>query len=187
MDGLRSALAEFLKTWGNDTFAPPLFRADGHYLSRAEMFQVMADALAEFHRTGKLPRSVEVVPVYGPVRVLTGHGPNVGEVSVEAVARICAGIAPGLHDQSPSEIPKNAVPIGITVEGSLLNPAQFLKLMAQAVMNPSPEAKLNIRMAYEFTGPGELLPKSRPIMDDGYVWTLKPASLQMNLEASATP
>ncbi len=137
-----ATLAEFMKTWGNDTFAPPLFRVDGRYLSRAEMFQVMADALAEFHRTGKLPDSVKVIQIYGPVRVLTGHGPNIGEVSVEALARICADIAPGLHDRSSSPIPKNAIPIGISVEGAMLNPAQFLRLMALAILNPSPDAKL---------------------------------------------
>jgi len=178
--GLKTALTEFLKAWGNDTFAPPLFQADGHYLSRAELFQVMVDALAEFHRTGKLPDSVKVVPVYGPVRLLTGHGPNVGEVSVAALAAICADLAPGLHDQSAGQIPKNAVPIGITVEGAMLNPAQFLRLMAAALINPSPEAKLNIRMTYEFIGLGQLMPRTRPDMDDGFIWTLKPAKIEIN-------
>lgn len=184
MSGLQSALAEYLKSWGNDTFAPSLFRVEGHYLSTAEEFQVLADALAEFHRSGKLPESVKVLPVYGPIRVLTGHGPNEGEVSVATVARIAADIAPGLHDESPSAIPKNSIPIGVTVEGALLNPAQFLKLMAQAVVNPSPEARLNIRMAYEVTGPGTLLPKSRPNGDIGYVWTLKPVQIEFSNRAT---
>jgi len=177
MDGLKSALADFVKAWGNDNYAPPLFRADGHYLSRAELFQVMADALAEFHKTGKFPQAVRVVQVYGPVRLLTGHGPNIGEVSVEKVATLCADIAPGLHDQTPGEVPKNAIPIGITIDGVLLNPAQFLRLMAGAILNPAPEAKLNIRMTYEFIAVGQLLPRTRPDPDDGFIWTLKPAQL----------
>ncbi len=179
-NGLKSSLAEFLKEWGNDTFAPPFFQADGRYLSRAELFQVMADSLAEYHRTGKFPESIQVIPLYGPVRLLTGHGPNVGEVSVATLATICADIAPALHDQSQAAIPKNSLPIGIKVEGAMLNPAQFLKLMAAAILNPSPEAKLNIRMSYEFIGPGQLMPRSRPDMDDGFIWTLKPAELQAN-------
>src|SRR5271165_5899325 len=178
IDGLKSALAEFLKTWGNDTYAQPLFRVDGHYLTRAELFQVLADVLAEYHRAGKLPDAVKVIPMYGPVRVLTGHGPNEGEVSVKAVAGICADIAPGLHEQSSGPIPKNAVPIGIQIKGTLLNPAQFLKLMAAAILNPSPEAKLNIRMAYEFTGVGQLMPRTRQDPDDGFIWTLKPAQIE---------
>jgi hypothetical protein len=179
--GLKTGLTEFLKSWGNDTFAPPLFQADGHYLSRAELFQVLADALAEYHRSGKLPESVQVAQVYGPVRLLTGHGPNEGEVSVAALATICADIAPALHDQSAGIVPKNALPIGIPVEGTVINPAQFLRLMAAAVVNPVPEAKLNIRMTYEFTGPGQLIPRTRPDMDDGFIWTLKPAQIAANI------
>ncbi len=38
--GLRTALADYLKTAGNNTVLPPIFRADGHYLSLANMFQV---------------------------------------------------------------------------------------------------------------------------------------------------
>ena len=182
-DDLRAGLADYMKAWGNDTYAPNVFRAGARYLSRAEMFQVLADALAAFHRDGKLPESVDVVSVYGPVRVLTGHGPNIGEVSVAELARICAELAPPLHDTTPNTIPKNAVPVGIPVNGEMLNPAQFLRLMALAVLNPSPEAKINVRMVYEFSGPGMLLPKTRPDMDDGFIWTLKPAQLEQKMEA----
>jgi hypothetical protein len=184
--GLQAAIPDFLKAWGTDTFAPPLFRADGHYLSRGELFQALTDMLAEFHRSGKFPESVKVVEVYGPVRVLTGHGPNAGEVTVASIARICAEIAPALHDSSASSFPKNAVPIGVDVEGTMINPAQFLRLMTIAVSNPVPDSKIGIRMVYEFTGLAELIPKSRPNMDDGFVWTLKPALLETgNLQANA--
>jgi hypothetical protein len=185
--GLKAALAGFLKEWGSDTFSPPLFRADGHYLSRAELFQVTADALAEFHRNGKFPASITVAPVYGPVRVLTGHGPNMGEVSVAALAGICANIAPSLHGQSSGPVPENAIPIGIPIEGAMLNPAQFLRLMAFAILNPSPDAKLNIRMAYEFMGVGQLMPRTRPDMDDGFIWTIKPAQLEASFTRPANP
>jgi hypothetical protein len=186
-DALKGALNEFLKFWGSDTYGPPVFRVEGHYLSRAELFQVSIDALAEFHRTGKLPASVEVIPMFGPVRVLTGHGPNIGEVSVAALAGNCADIAAGLHDRGSAPIPKNAVPIGIPVEGAMLNPAQFLKLMALAIVNPTPEAKLNIRMAYEFMGLGQLMPRTRPDTDDGFIWTLKPAQIETNPGKAARP
>lgn len=186
MSALQSALAAYMKAWGTDTFAPPLFQADGRYLSKAEMFQILADALAEFHRTGKLPESVEVAPVFGPVRVLTGHGPNIGEVSVSEIAQICAGLAPPLHDMSPSQVPKNSIPIGIQIEGSLLNPAQFLRLMAQAVLDPSPDSKLKIHMTYESNALGMLLPRVRPDMDDGFVWTLKPAQFTTKLDTRAS-
>jgi hypothetical protein len=50
--------------------------------------------------------------------------------------------------------------------------------MAAAILNPSPEAKLNIRMTYEFMGVGQLVPRTRPDPDDGFIWTLKPAQIK---------
>jgi hypothetical protein len=177
--GLRTALADYLKTAGNNTVLPPIFRADGHYLSLANMFQVMTDALAEFSRTGKLPESVKVVQVYGPVRLLLGHGPNAGEVSVASVARVCAQIDAGLHDESPDKFPKNAIPVFLNVDGVEMNPAQFLRLMALALADPSPEAKLQVRMLYPFTGVLVSYPKTRVFSDAGFGWTLKPAPLDV--------
>ena len=174
---LRASLVDFLKAAGNNTTLPPVFRADGHYLSLADLFQVMTDAFAEFSRTGKLPESVKVVQVYGPVRLLTGHGPNEGEVSVASIARECAAIAGALHDNSPGKIPKNAIPVSVKVDDIQMNPAQFLRLMAQAIINPSPDAKFPVKMTYEFTNSLILYPKLRPIGDAGFGWTLKPAPL----------
>jgi hypothetical protein len=176
--GLRAALADFLKATGNNTVLPPVFRADGHYLSLANMFQLLTDALADFSRTGKLPESVKVVQVYGPVRLLLGHGPNAGEVSVASIARVCAQIDAGLHDGSPGKFPKNAIPVSLTVEGVAMNPAQFLRLMALALAASSPDAKLPVRMLYPFTGVVISYPKTRVFTDAGFGWTLKPAPLE---------
>ena len=145
----------------------------------------MTDALAEFDRKGKLPTSVQVHEIYGPIRVLTGHGPNEGEVSVAELAKICAGLAPALHEKHADGTP-DTLPIGISVSGQMLNPAQVLRLMALAVMNPVPEAKLNIRMSYEFAEMDELIPKSRPLGDNGFGWTLKPAPLEGALQSNAS-
>jgi hypothetical protein len=177
---LRGALADLLKAAGNDTVLPTNFRVDGHYLSLANMFQAMTDALADYGRTGKLPESVKVVPVYGPVRLLTGHGPNVGEVSVESVVRVCTQIDTALHDDSPDKFPKNAIPVYLKVDGINMNPVQFLRLMALALVAPamSPEARLQVRMLYPFTGTLISYPKTRPMTDCGFGWTLKPAPLQ---------
>jgi len=177
IEGLRAALADLLQKWGNDTFPPSFLFADGHYLSLADLFQVMTDALAEFHRTGKLPSSVEAIQVFGPLRTLMGHGPNAGEVTVADIAAACAPIAPRLHDQSEGPVPKNFIPSGITVGGININAAQFLRLMAAALATPSPEAKFRIKMTYLFPGTAELVPKTRPMLDMGGTWTIKPAPL----------
>lgn len=174
---LSAALTRMLARWGNDTFPPANLLVDGHYLSLADMFQVMTDALAEFNKTGQLPQSVKVIDVYGPVRVVTGHGPNTGEVTVAAVARACAALEGALHDTSPDPVPQNAIPTMVSVDGLEVNSAQFLRLMAAALVSPSPEAKLQVRMTYMFAGPAALIPKSRPLTDLGGSWTIKPAQL----------
>jgi len=178
--GLRTALADYLKTAGHNTILPPIFQADGHYLSLANIFQVLTDALADFSRTGKFPESVKVVQEYGPVRLLLGHGPNVGEVSVASVARVCAQIDAGLHDDSPGKLPRNVIPVSLNVEGISMNPAQFLRLMALALVAPSPDAdvKLQVRMLYPYTGVLISYPKTRVFTDAGFGWTLKPAQLE---------
>ena len=177
--GLRTALADYLKAAGANTILPPIFRADGHYLSLANMFQLMTDAFAEYSRTGKLPESVKVAQVYGPIRLLTGHGPNQGEVSVASIARVCAEIDAGLHDKTVGQYPHNVIPVSLTVDAVEMNPAQFLRLMAMALEAPSPEAKLPVRMLYMFTGVLISYPKTRVLTDAGFGWTLKPADLEI--------
>jgi len=166
---LRSALTDLLAKWGNDTYPTSYVRVGGHYLS--------LDELAEFHRTGKLPQTVKTVKVYGPIRLVTGHGPNTGEVTVGELARICAELAGPLHDDSSTAVPKNAIPPLLKVNGMDLNPAQVLRLMAQAIVNPAPETSIRVRMTYMLAEAGGAFPKSRELFDDGFAWTIKPAPL----------
>ena len=173
---LQAGAADLLSQWGNNTFPPSYFKAGGHYLSLADAFQMLTDALAEWSRTGQLPGSVQVTGVYGPLEVLTGHGPNIGEVSVGSVARVCAGLAPAFHDESDGDTPRNVIPIWVAVDGINLIPSQFLKLMAAAVASPSEQAKLQIRMAYMLGEAEGVYPKGRPLGEVGYAWTIKPAA-----------
>ena len=177
VETLRRAAADVLKSWGIETFPPPYLRVGDRYLSLADSFQVMSDALAEFHRTGKLPATVSVAPTYGPLRLLTGHGPNIGDVSVASIAAKCSEFAPSLHDNSDAPVPRNAIPSFIEVDGITVNPAQFLRLMTAALVDPSPDAKIRVRMTYMLAESGGVYPKSRPLSDAGFTWTLKPAPL----------
>ncbi len=178
IEGLRAGYADFLKKGGRDTYLPPLFRADGHYLSLADVFQISADALAEFHWHGKFPPFMKVVKTYGPVQMHTGHGVNDGEVSVAAIAKVCAEIDPPLRDKSPGPIPKNAIPSLEMVDGIQVNSGQFLRLMGQAILDPTPEKKIPVRMTYMTTAPGQVMPKLRVLSDTGFVWTIKPAMFE---------
>ena len=192
MQGLRTALTDLLAAWGNDTFPPSFLTVDGHYLSLADTFQVMTDALTELDRTGKLPQSVSVVPVYGPLYTPTGHGPNVGEVTAAAVAHTAAGIAARLHDTSAGPVPKNSIPAVVAVPISApangnsdgqaeikMSAAQFLRLMASALVAPSPDTKLRVKMTYMFPVQASLMPKTRTTGEMGASWTVKPAQLEL--------
>jgi hypothetical protein len=174
---LQSALTDMLSKWGKDTYPFSYIRVRERYLSLAEMFQVMTDELAGLHNTGKLPQTVKVVRVFGPIRLVTGHGLNIGEVTVAELARTCADLAGRLHDDSSTSVPRNAIPPVLKIGGMDLNPAQVLRLMAQAVVNPAPETAIRVRMTYMLGEAGGIFPKSRPLMDDGFVWTMKPAPL----------
>jgi hypothetical protein len=180
VSGLQAGVTEMLRKWGNDTFPPPYLEADGHYLSLAEGFQVMTDALAELDRAGKLPASVQVVRVWGPDRTPGGHGPNVGEVTLATVAHTCAGLVDRLHDTSAGPVPKNSIPAVETVDGIPMNAAQFLRLMGAALLAaPSPDTKLRIKMTYMYPGQATLVPKTRMMSEMGASWTVKPAQLEI--------
>jgi hypothetical protein len=175
---LQASMVALMNKWRHDTFTPSYLKVDDHYLSLAEWFQVMADELAEFHRTGKLPLSVRVADVRGPIYMAEGHGPNIGEVKLADLAALCAQIAGALHDDSSSEVPRNAIPPVLKVGETNVNAAQVLRLMAQALADLGPEKVIPIRMTYMLDELGGTFPKSRPMGDVGFVWTLKPAPLQ---------
>ncbi len=156
---LQAQLVELMNKWHHDTFTPSYLKVDDRYLSLAEWFQVMTDELAEFHRTGKLPQSVKVVKVRGPVYLSSGHGPNDGEVKLEDLAALCADIAGPLHDDSSNEIPKNAIPSVLTINGTKVNAAQALRLMAQALIDVTPQKVIPIKMTYSLDDLGGALPE----------------------------
>jgi hypothetical protein len=178
VSALRTAISETLAKWGNNTFPMPYLRVDDHYLSLADWFQVLTDALAELDRTGKLPESVRVVEVYGPDHTPMGHGPNVGEVTAGSVEHVCASLSGRLHDTS-GDPPKNSIPTSITVGGINMNAAQFLRLMSWALVAPSPDTKIRVRMTYLFPEQAEFVPKTRPMSEMGASWTVKPVLLTL--------
>jgi hypothetical protein len=109
--------------------------------------------------------------------MVIGHGPNLGDTTVAGVAKVCAQIAPGLHDDTGYPVPNNSVPCLLTVDGVTINAAQFLRLMAQALVDPTPDAKLKVRMTYMIAEIATVFPKTRSLEDVGATWTVKPAPL----------
>jgi hypothetical protein len=182
VSSLRDTLPRILQVWGINTFPPPpeYFRVDGHYLSLADMFQVLSDSLAELYLKGKLPESVTVVKVYGPLEMVGDQGPAQGEVQVSSIGQVCVSISTRIHHsgKNPIPIPNAMIPTKLQVEGIEVNAAQFLRLMAEALVTPNPETKIKIKMTQMFAGPGEVYPRMRPRSDEGAAWTLKPAPIE---------
>lgn len=176
-EDLRAALKKVFADLGSANYLPPYFQVGGRYLSVAETFQVLTDALAEMNRTGKLPEKVHVDRVYGPLGMAMGHGPNIGDVKFASITKTCADMDARLHDDSGYPMPKNTIPPMLTVDGIKMNAAQFLRLMAQALQDPSPEKTLQVRMDYMLTGAAQVFPKARNLEDVGATWTFKPAPL----------
>jgi hypothetical protein len=178
IDTLRSALKTTLSDMGSNTYLPSYFKVGNHYLSLADTFQVLTDSLAEFSRTGKLPESVRVAGIYGPIGLPGWHGQNIGDVTVASVAQVCAQIDGGLHDTTGYPMPTDTVPPILSVDKIPVNAAQFLRLMAEAVVDPSSDAQLRIRMTYMAPPTAVLFPKTRSMEDMGATWTFKPAPLE---------
>jgi len=178
---LRAAVGEMLKSWGNEPTPPKFLNlGDFHFLSLAETFQVLADALAEQNRTGKLPQQVRVAAVHGPLEVATDFTPVLGEVTAAAVAQASTGFVAKLHDDSWIPVPNNVVPTRVKVGALDLNPAQYLRLMAEALVAPSPDARLTVKPATMFASPNYLGMRTRVARDMGAVWTYKPAALSLS-------
>lgn len=180
---LQQATADLLKRWNIVGNHPPMFAyVDGEYFSLADMFQMLANALAEFQRTGSLPEAVRLTHVYGPLDMTTEQGPSQGSVTVASIATGCAQLSDALKDQAWKPVPANMIPGWVRVDGIRLNAAQFMRLMAEAFLSPSPAAKLAVRTCQMFTELGYGLPNPRRSSETGATWTLKPARLE-RLEA----
>lgn len=182
VDALRSATRQMLTAWADKPAPPKYLPVENHYLSRAEMFQAMADALARRDSSRKFPRTVRIVPVVAPIEVLRDK-PATGEVSASAVAHAAAGFASRLHDQTGNPVPNNVIPTEIKVEGIDVSPAQFLRLMAEALVAPSLEAQIQIKREDMFSGRDELYYKTRVLRDMGGLWTRKPALLAAGISS----
>lgn len=179
MAALVKAVDDLVKLLGNDTYLVNYVRAGEHYLSLADLFVALANALAEKHLTGKLPDSVRVTKIYGPVETHGYRGPAHGEVTAGAVAKVCSGLVDRLNDQTWQTMPNNMVPSWVTIDGKRLPGSQFLRLMAEALIAPSRGTALKLKMTHMFSAAGEIYPKTRLRSDQGATWTFKPAALSV--------
>ncbi len=168
---------------------PPDFgRAGASFFTLAESFDLFVQALAGFDKTGSLPKSVALTPMYGPLTLPNDMGPRSAPVPVSEVIKAAAEIAPKLADTGWKTVPANAVPAMITVGSLRLNAAQFLRLMALAYLDPSREKPLSVSSILLDTQSAFMFPKNTPMTDQGNSWAFKPAPLRVgSKETSGAP
>ena len=177
---LQQAVATTLKAWGTDTYSPDYLTLNpNRYLSLAETFQVLCDVLAEQSRTGKRPQTVRIIPVYGPITMPDVHGPALGTVTGSQVAILAAKLANSLHDTAWKPVPANMLPAWVDIDDLHLTVAQFLRLMSEALVAPSLDTKLNVKMTFTYSSADLGYPKMRLPIDMGGNWTFKPAPLNL--------
>jgi len=183
--GLRQALNEAIKTWGDSTLLPKYIKVDESYLSLAQTYQVLAEFLVQRRRTGKMPESVEVLDVYGPVEMPAGNGAVKSEVTAKEVSLAGVYILPWLYEKDWSPIPWCAVPGQVKVGSLTVNGGQYLRLMMDMFLSDNPEAKLTVRPTQMIWAPEAVGIKTRPYEDMGTIWTIKPAPLRLDGKGDA--
>jgi hypothetical protein len=176
---LEKAAGTLLKEWGDNTYLPDYVTVGKQYLSLADTFQVLCDVLAEQHRTGKRPQIVHIHSVYGPLQMPGVHGPALGAVTGASVARTASDLAGVLKDETWKPIPTNAIPMWVDMGSLHLTAGQFLRLMLESLVVPSPSAQIKVKMTNNFSGSGLGYPKQRLPIDQGGTWTFKPAPLNI--------
>jgi hypothetical protein len=162
-------------------------RGDYQYFSLADMYGLLARALAVYHEDGWLPATVELGNVLGP----RGEAPPSqpwNRVFLDTILEEAALQAEALDGGVWGVDPLNVVPTTSSPGGIEVNAMEFLLLMAAAYM-----------ALFEGDVPGNplvnLLPTSqwpvtrlvlgaegRPV-DSGDSWTLKPASANQQVDA----
>lgn len=180
VESLRRSVTDILQKWGDGPTPPAYLKVDDHYLSMADMFAVFSDALAQQSRSGKLPAVVHLARVFGPVATSQPKVPVTGEVTAESVAAVCSKLVDALHDDSWSERPHNAIPSPIAIDNLNVTASQFLRLMAEALVAPAPDAKLTIKPVDMFAGRVMTFYNRRLHSDLGAPWTYKPAVVDIS-------
>jgi hypothetical protein len=181
-----ATLVEALKDWQARSskelnMSATYVSAAANYYTAADLFQLLVNNLAAMARDGKRPEKVRLTNIYGPIFLEQSEStPPAIELPAREVMRIAATLAPGMNDQTWKPVPSNAVPTTINVNGTRVNPAQFLALMVDAYLAPSPDTIVRLRYLVPQTTPGYLFPRQNATWDGGNIWTLRPAALKLD-------
>jgi len=142
------------------------------YLSLSDAFQVLSNTLMEYEKSSKLPANVSIKELLGPVRF--PFSAQMGYSGGLQIAPVVPTWMPGNNVVEKaaqiSRETRDAIPGGVEIESDVeiwrINPAQFLYLMVQTVVQINSSG---------FPGKALLMSLNSP---EGQNWTLKPAVLK---------
>jgi hypothetical protein len=177
---VRELAADFIERYRQSPQSPPNFvRSGSQFFSLAEAFNVMVQSLAGAGKQGgSLPVSVALTPMYGPLTIPNTMGPTAGTATVAEVIQAASAMAPKLRHTEWKRVPDNAVPITVLAGKEEVDAAQFLLLMAQACLDPSPDRILHFNAMTLSTQAGFMFPKNTIMTEQSNSWTFKPAPLR---------
>jgi len=167
--------------------APDLLTAENRVFSLADAFECLARALVQRDASGKLPDTVELHALYGPIAE-DGSPLLRQETTLPAAAiRITARTMLESMDRASGD---RFIPARLTVEGNTLNGGEFLYAMAAALL-AGPNDSVRVPPSQLFPPYADLLtavfkPKvPQPVCyTQGQLWTVKPVRLKESLSAA---
>ncbi len=161
--------------------APDFNKAGDKYFSLSESFSLFARALA----FGASQRDIPFKEALGPMELPNKMGPTVASIPVSDVVKAAKKIALALDKTGFAKLPSNTVPALIDVGSQQVNASQFLRLMAQAYLDPRPDRILKVNACTLSTRIGFMFPKNTNMIDQSNSWTFKPATLHAPPAGSA--
>jgi hypothetical protein len=178
VDQAVAAATDLVTRWRELGMYPPSFaEAGGVYLSLADTFVLLVNALSRAEAASSARAMIALPAVGGPLLLVEPPAATPGRVPRRAVVDAAAALAPGLNDPTWADLPRNAIPHTVTVAGTAVPAVQFLRLMADALLQPG-ATDLPVEPTHIVSAAGESFPKTRVRTECGSTWTLKPAPLR---------
>jgi len=123
---MKRAVQKILKI---EEYLPECIELEDDYFSLADIFQSLVFSLAHYQKKGKLAPEVDVFDILGPTSYMESKVKD-NEIEEKDILFTCANLAKDLIEEILSKIE-----IQRTGVGNIVNPAEFLYLMAQVFDN----------------------------------------------------
>lgn len=184
--GTAEAIARALIVGWTDR-PPPFIKASEAYFTLAESFELLTLALGEYAQRQSFPAYVPFYKVIGPLERVGPSPQEMGATTIEILTR-ASDLAAQFKDRTWKPMPSFMIPSTISVGASLVNAAEFLRLMADLfVALKEGQAPGSVLLV-----PSESLPGSSEIyarvgllkFPGGILWSLKPAKILTPKSAS---